>query len=108
MLDNVNTTEEDGREINPDLELPGDPALRKELKDGIDEIVNSKIRAQGERDFQSEALKNLAKKVGIPRGKIAKFANWKFKGNNAARKQAIEVTSAEAAYDILFGEDSDA
>lgn len=93
-------------EINPELDLPGDPVLRQELKDGIDEIVGSMIRAQAEKDFQSEALGALQKKVGIKRAKINKFARWKFKGDQSAKQEAIAVSSAEAAFDILFGNET--
>lgn len=100
MTDQVDTSPD----TDTDAELPGDPVLRKELKDGIEEITASMARARGEREFQSEALKNLAKKVGMERKKVAKLARWRFKGDAAAKKEAINVTSAEAAFSILYGE----
>ncbi len=102
MFDNPNTADQEGKAIDPNLELPGDPVLRQELKDGIKELVGSMIRVQGEKDFQSKALKEIAKKVGMKPAKIRKFAKWKFKGSQAAQKEASDVTAAEAAFDILY------
>lgn len=91
-------------ELDHEIELPGDPALRAELKAGIEELTASMARAQGEREFQREALTALSKKVGVEKRKISKFAKWKFKGDNTAKKEAINVSSAQAAFEILYGD----
>ncbi len=81
-------------------ELPSNPQLRQELKDGIDQIVASMIRMQAEKTLQSEALTNLQKKTGVKKKLINRYARWKFKGT--AREEATEVSNAEAAFEILF------
>lgn len=86
----------------PVIDLPSDPVLRKVITDGIAEIISSKIRAGAERDLQKEICDKVKKTTGVKPAQVRQWANWKFKGDNAAAEAAAKITSSEAALEILF------
>lgn len=88
--------------LNPEQELPSDPAIRKILTDGIDQIVASMARARGESDYQKEAVKHLKKETGVAPKTIRKFARWRLSDNSNPQKEAVEVEVKAAAFDILY------
>lgn len=55
--------------------IPSDPVILQVIKDAMIEISKSKARAQGERDFQTQAFNDLAEKTGVPNGILRKLAN---------------------------------
>ena len=96
---------DEGQEVpalNPEQELPSDPAIRKILTDGIDQIVASMARVRGEGDYQKEAIKKLKKETGVPPKTIRKFARWRLSDNSNPQKEAVEVEVKAAAFDILY------
>lgn len=88
--------------INPEQELPSDPAIRKILTDGIDQIVASMARARGEKEYQSEAIKSIKKETGVAPATIRKFAKWRLSDNSNPQKEALEIDAKAAAFDILY------
>lgn len=92
-------------DIDPERELPSDPEARQALVDGIIELTNAMTIAQGHKEAQREILIRVSKTTGMEKAKVRKLANWRFKGDEQAKKDAIKITSAEAAYSILFKTD---
>lgn len=54
--------------------IPSNPADLKALRDGIKEISNSMARADGERDYQKEAVAELSEKFGVEKKHIKRMA----------------------------------
>lgn len=82
------------------IELPSDPALRKRLTNGIQELIDSFTRVAAEKELQKEIIKTVAEDTGVKKGDIRKLANMKFKGNKD--KVAAQTDAITAAYEILY------
>ena len=63
-----------GESIVTGFVMPSSPADRKIIIDAMFEISASKTRAEGERDFQKEALNDLYDKFKIPKRLLNRFA----------------------------------
>lgn len=61
--------------------MPSSPADRKAIMDAMMEISASKTRAEGESDFQKEALSDLHDKFKIPKRLLSRFASAYHKQN---------------------------
>jgi hypothetical protein len=59
--------------------LPSDPAALKKIKDAMEEVTNSYVRIQSERDFIKEAIANLSEAVDIPKKFLSKLAKHYYK-----------------------------
>ena len=74
---------------------------KKAVKGFCDEMSASMARAEGERDFQKEAVKNLAEEHELDKGLLKKMAKTYHRSNFATQKQDQEAF--ETAYEELFG-----
>jgi len=63
-----------GEEAPKGFVMPSSPTDRKAIMDAMMEISASKTRAEGERDFQKEALNDLYDKFKIPKRLLSRFA----------------------------------
>lgn len=81
-------------EENKSFEVPRDPKILKELRDGLQKLKDSKVRAAGERDFQTETIKQLVEITKIPNGTIRKLAGVVAEGGVDHLVQEIEDLEA--------------
>lgn len=81
--------------------LPSDPATQKKIKDLCTELSASMCRSEGEHDFQSEAIKDMAKDTGIPAAFLRKTAKLWHKQNIAA--VTADQESVVELYETIFG-----
>lgn len=91
-------------EQNQDVDfaaIPKDPATRKALLDGIQELVDSKTRQASETSFQTEAVNNIAEKTGVTKTLIRNLAAMRFQDNKQAVVDKMETTVE--AYELLYG-----
>lgn len=77
------------------------PEARKAVKSFCDEMSASMARAEGERDFQKEAVKNLADEHELDKSLLKKMAKTYHRSSFATQKQDQEAF--ELAYEELFG-----
>jgi DNA-directed RNA polymerase specialized sigma24 family protein len=63
---------------------------RASLKNAIQEMVNSKYRAQAEKDLQKETVEHISKELDIPKKLINSLATRAYKQD--AAKVSHEVT----------------
>ena len=82
--------------------VPTDPTVIKQIKDACFEISASMTRSEGEKDFQKNAITDLATATDIPKKHLNKIANLYHKSN----KEAVlaENESSFELYDRVFGE----
>ena len=66
------------------------PADRKVLLDAVQELSNSMTRVDGERDFQKEAIVEVAKKLNLEKKYVRKLARIFHKNNLNEVKQENE------------------
>jgi hypothetical protein len=78
-----------------------DPTIKKAVKDFLDEMSASMSRQQGERDFQKEAVVNIAEKYEIEKPLLKKMAKVFHCSNFSKVKESTE--EFEIAYETLFG-----
>lgn len=81
--------------------VPSDPAVLKRIKDLCIELSSSMCRSEGERDFQSEAIKDLSKDTEIPAKFLRKAAKLYHKSNRDLAEQEGEISFD--LYDKVFG-----
>lgn len=74
---------------------------KKAVKGFIDEMSASMSRVEGERDFQKEAVNNLAEQFELDKKLLKKMAKTFHRSNFATQKSDQEVF--ELAYEELFG-----
>lgn len=83
-----------------EIEIPNDPTVIKKIQDVLFEISASMTRSSGEKDYQSEAIKELAEATKIPAKYLKKIANIYHK---SARDQVeAEQESTVELYDKIF------
>lgn len=73
---------------------------RKEIKAGVDTILDSLNRIQEERDFQKEKLEELEDKFGVEKKTVRKIARTLFKASFFKDKE--DNDAFEEAYEILI------
>lgn len=81
-----------------------DDAGKKALKDFCGEMSASMTRAEGERDFQSEAIKNFADTYELDKKLLRKMARTYHKQNFNTTKE--ENSEFEAVYAEVFDIDT--
>ena len=86
------------------INMPNDPETLKTIKDALFEISASMTRVEGEKDFQKEALSELAEKTEVPKKYLARMAALYHRQNKSEVEGDQEVISE--LYDKVFGEDS--
>jgi hypothetical protein len=74
--------------------LPSSDADKKRIKDCMDEISNSYLRQEAEREFVKEALISLEDDVGIPKKYLGKMARIYHKQNMSELLSEIEEIEA--------------
>ena len=74
--------------------LPSSDADKKRIKDCMDEISNSYLRQEAEREFVKEALISLEDDVGIPKKYLGKMARIFHKQNMSELVSEIEEIEA--------------
>lgn len=75
--------------------------IRKEIKDLMNELSASYTRAEGERDFVKEAIKNLADKHELDKKILKKMSRVFHKSNFHTLSQENE--DFEAMYETVLG-----
>lgn len=85
------------------INFPNDPATLKTIKDALFEISASMTRVEGEKDFQKEALSDLAEKTEVPKKYLGKMANLYHRQNKSEVEGDQELVSE--LYDAVFGEE---
>jgi len=83
-----------------DINIPSDPVTIKKIQDVLFEISASMTRAEAEKSFQSEAIKELAEATEVPAKYLKKIANIYHKSTRdqfeAEQESSIEL------YDKIF------
>ena len=74
--------------------IPSSEADRKRIKDAMQEISNSFLRQEAEREFVKEALISLEDDVGIPKKYLSKMARIYHKQNMSEIMSEIEDIEA--------------
>jgi len=82
------------------LTLPSDPTVLKQIKDACFEISASMTRAEGEKDFQKNAVADLAKATDIPAKFLKKIASL-YHRQNREQVEAEQGSTVEL-YDRIF------
>lgn len=85
--------------------LPSDPAARKKILDGLQEISNAFTRIEGERDYIKESIKMLAEEYEIKKPVLRKLA--KLYHTQSAKDEKSKMDEIFAAFEVLTGEDLD-
>jgi hypothetical protein len=87
-----------------DFVIPNDPTVIKQIRDAMMELSASMTRSEGERDFQKEAISELAKATDVPGKYLKKMARIYHKQNKSEVEADNESTSE--LYDRVFENDS--
>lgn len=87
------------------INFPNDPETLKTIKDALFELSASMTRIEGEKDFQKEALSDLAEKTQVPKKYLSRMANLYHRQNKAEVEGDNELLSE--LYDAVFGESTD-
>ena len=82
------------------INLPSDPAIRKQIQDAIDEASNSFLRVEGEKDFQKNLFTELSEKTELPKGYLKQLANL-YHQQNYATFQA-DKDNVSDLYETIF------
>lgn len=84
--------------------LPSTPADRKRLKDAMQEISNSYLRQEAEREFVKEAIISLEEDIGIPKKYLGKMARIYHKQN--VSEIVSEIEEIEALLEVMEIDDN--
>ncbi len=79
--------------------IPSTPADRKRLKDAMQEISNSYLRQEAEREFVKEAIISLEEDIGIPKKYLGKMARIYHKQN--VSEIVSEIEEIEALLEVM-------
>jgi hypothetical protein len=79
--------------------LPSTPVDRKRLKDAMQEISNSYLRQEAEREFVKEAIISLEEDIGIPKKYLGKMARIYHKQN--VSEIVSEIEEIEALLEVI-------
>lgn len=85
---------------NQETIVPSNPADQKKLRDGLQEVVNAKIRIASERDYIKESIAELAKKFNVSKRDLNKAATSMFKGNY--EEEAAKFEAFSTLYETLM------
>jgi len=84
--------------------LPSTPVDRKRLKDAMQEISNSYLRQEAEREFVKEAIISLEEDIGIPKKYLGKMARIYHKQN--VSEIVSEIEEIEALLEVIEIDDN--
>lgn len=84
--------------------LPSTSADRKRLKDAMQEISNSYLRQEAEREFVKEAIVSLEEDIGIPKKYLGKMARIYHKQN--VSEIVSEIEEIEALLEVMEIDDN--
>lgn len=84
--------------------IPSTPADRKRLKDAMQEISNSYLRQEAEREFVKEAIISLEEDIGIPKKYLGKMARIYHKQN--VSEIVSEIEEIEALLEVMEIDDN--
>lgn len=84
--------------------LPSTPVDRKRLKDAMQEISNSYLRQEAEREFVKEAIISLEEDIGIPKKYLGKMARIYHKQN--VSEIVSEIEEIEALLEVMEIDDN--
>ena len=79
--------------------LPSSDEDKKRIRGCFDEISNSFLRQEAERDFQKEAIESLAEDIDIPKGPLRKAARVFHRKNISS--VVTEAEDMEALLEII-------
>ena len=79
--------------------LPSTPVDRKRLKDAMQEISNSYLRQEAERELVKEAIISLEEDIGIPKKYLGKMARIYHKQN--VSEIVSEIEEIEALLEVI-------
>jgi hypothetical protein len=82
-----------------------DPVTKKKVLDALIEISASYFRAQSERDFVKEAIKNIAEETQLPKKILVKMARAYHKQN--FKEEVATADEFETLYEEIVGGDSE-
>lgn len=83
--------------------IPNDPGTIKQIKDACIEISSSLARADGEKEFQKEAIGELSKATNVPGKYLKKIASLYHRQNKSEAEAENESTSE--LYDRIFSQE---
>lgn len=83
-----------------DIIIPSSPADLEAIKKVIEEISNSMTRAEAEKDYQKEAISELAEKYGIEKKYIRRMANDYHK--DSFDEKVSEMSDYEQLYESVM------
>lgn len=85
--------------------LPSNPADRKAILDGLQEISNAFTRIEGEKSYIKESITALAEKFEIKKPILRKLA--KLYHTDTAKDEKKKLDEVFAAFEVLTGKDLD-
>jgi len=80
------------------------PEIKKAIKGYCEEMSNSMLRAEAERDLQKEATKAVAEEHELDKGILKKMARAYHRSNFVTQRQDTELFFT--MYEELFGDGS--
>jgi hypothetical protein len=83
-----------------EIVTPSDPVTIKAIQEACKEISASMTRAEGEKDFQKEAIAELAEKTQIPKKFLNKIARLYHRQNR--QEVEAEQDATVELYDKIF------
>ena len=86
--------------VNPDWTAPSNPADQKKIADAIDEMVNSLVRMDGEKDQIKAIRERLEEEFEMPKGLSYKIAQDRHK--DAIRRREADSETYRSAIQVLF------
>lgn len=84
------------------MNLPSSPEDRKQILQVLQEISNSMTRAEAERDYIKEAVKDVCTKYELPKKEFRKMARVYHKQNFTEEVQSADTF--QTMYETLTGQ----
>lgn len=81
--------------------VPSSPEDLKNLRKSVEELVNSMIRESSEKSYQTESIKQLSEKYGIPKGMLKRMAKENLA--DSFGKKSNEQEEYENLYEAVWG-----
>jgi polyhydroxyalkanoate synthesis regulator phasin len=78
------------------------PSDREKLKKVVDELVNSMIRSDSERDYRNEAINDISEELDLEKKHVRQIAKARHKANFNEVQE--ELSEFEDLYELLYGE----
>jgi hypothetical protein len=84
-----------------DVVLPSSPEDRKKIREALQEMSNSFLRIDAEKDLIKEAINMVSEKYGLPKKFVRKLAVTFHK--DTLNDQVQDVSTLEFAYGVIIG-----